>query len=340
MYYIMIFIQEDGHPLRHLAQTCTTFYKLFHNLRLGGLYALPTRLPIAAVTPRGLDVISNGSRGFREGRGGGGGRSRGMRGAEKMEVATIRKSGYPGDAYIMFERDVTEMSTAWSVRLDEFRGNRVEIGVATRDAFRFNTVERRSSWSFDCFGRTCCAGRRSTYGRPMRAGEMLTVVYDVSCAVLVFVDGGLSMGALPVRAPPRQPLYPFIYFPFLHGETVTVLRPARVMIDLAQLHSSAGTWARRMQASPPSAGRLIVVTWDDHTWYSIQADAHTMTLAQLWKEIEFRHRMPMHLFELIFKGRRLPNSPDLKLCDVGIRIDKNTGSCSSDILLSVPHIIS
>lgn len=344
IYFIMILIQDDGSSLRYLAQTCTTIYKLFHNLRLGGLFAQPVRLPKPAVAPRGLDLTMSPTPARHPVH-----CARTARldttlndDSYPNEALQIRKNSTPGVAYIKFEYDVTQISSAWSVRLDKFHGTRIEIGIATQDAFRFNTVERASSWMFDSFGRANCAGSHRTFGRAMRAGETITVIYDVSRKLLSFHDQSTSMGSLRINTPNGIPLCPFIYFPALSDETVTVFQPGRVVINLAHLYASAQEYARRVAESPQTAkiGRLIVLTWDDRIWYSVKVDIQTTSLAQLWKIIETRHGMPMHLFELIFKGRRLPNSDSLNLHHVGIHFDKTTGSCSSDILLSVPHIVS
>lgn len=344
IYFIMILIQQDGSSLRYLAQTCITIYKLFNNLRLAGLFALPVRLPIPPVTPRGLDLTVSSTSVKRP--------AHGTRTAKldttlhddsyPNEAVRIRKNSNPGVAYIKFEYDITQTSSAWSVRLDKFHGTRIEIGIASHDAFRFNTVERASSWMFDSFGRANCAGFRRTFGRAMHPGETITIIYDVSRKLLSFHDQSTSMGSLRVNTSDGVPLYPFVYFPALSDETVTVMQPSRVVVNLAHLYTTAQAYARRAAESSQTAkiGRLIVLTWDDRIWYSVKVDIRTTTLAQLWKVIESRHGMPMHLFELIFKGRRLPNSESLNLHHVGIHFDKITGSCSSDILLSVPHIVS
>lgn len=339
IYHIMMLIHEDGYTLRNLAETCTRFYYLFHNLRFGGLYALPIRLPTPAKEPRGLHLTQYpmrrvaqydplGKLGHESNR-------------KETAIMKIRKNADPGTAHIAFTHDVSQTSSAWRVQLDEFRTTRIEMGVATCEAFRFDTVERASSWSFDNFGRASSAGHRTTYGRVMRTGDTVTVVYDASRRLLSFLDGNRSMGALRVNVAKTQALFPFIYFSSVPNEAVTILQPPRTLINLAQVHASAHEYLSPMGGTVSHAtGRLIVLTVDDQVWYAINVDGQTTTLAQLWKEIERKHNLSMHLFELIFKGRRLPYSSRLKLGDVGIHIDKRSGSCSSDILLSVPHLAS
>lgn len=318
LYLIIIRIHQNGSSLRPFAETCQSLYNVYHTLHLGGVYALPITLRAPRKSPNGLSVSTS-----------------------EDGILNVCKTRLPGDAHMVFEHDVSQTSTFWEVRLDEFRGHRVEIGVAKPGAFRFGMVERASSWSFDCFGRACIAGYRRTYGRHMCTGDVIGVVYDAARGVLAFLDRGVSMGALVIRryrSTPHSPLYPFIYFPCFQGESVSILRPPMSVIDLARIHDSARLWSRPKGLAYD--GHIIVSSWEELVWYAIPADTNSMTLAQLWKELEKQYGMPMHLFELIFNGRRLPNRADLKLCDVGIRIDERTGSCRSDILLSVPHIIS
>lgn len=235
MYHIMIFMQEDGHSLQNFAPSCTALYKLFDKLRLRGLYALSITLPLAPVSPRDLEVIT--SKGQQR-----------QHDVDRTEVAKVLKSAsYAGNAFIMFERDVTEISSTWSVRLHQFKRTRLEIGVATCDAFRFCSVERAPSCSFDCFGRASCGGRRRTFGRVMHTGDTVSVVYDISRGVVAFSKGGLSMGALRVDAPRDVPLYPFIYFPAMQGEAVSKVKAGSSVIDLEQLHVLARQWKQCMQ---------------------------------------------------------------------------------------------
>lgn len=111
------------------------------------------------------------------------------------------------------------------------------------------------------------------------------------------------------------------------------------VVDLGHVHTSAKLW-RRVPAKLPYDSCIIVATWEEPRWYALRLKPDRTTLAELWKELERRHGLEMHMFELIFNGKRLPYSADKTLRDVGITIDDRTGSSTYDILLNVPHIIS
>lgn len=251
---------------------------------------------------------------------------------------TLRKNSLPGDAFVVFDRCVTGTSAFWRFRIDRFRGQRIDVGVAMPHAFRFATVERKASWSFDCFGRVSLAGQRHAYGRQMTEGDIVGILYDAKTSSLSFLDNGVCMGVVPlVGVGARAHLLPFVYLPYHEGESVTLLQGGEPLSVMA-VRAGARRW--RKPAGLPYDGSIIVQTWDARVWYAIKVDPKVTTLAHLWQMLEERHGVARHLFELIHEGARLKYSHRLTLSDVGITIDERTGTCKNDILLSVPHIVS
>lgn len=328
LYKIIFLLHRTGASLQPLAHTCRALRALVNTLRGAGEAALPINLhPPHPITP-GIDVSP----------------------APHTPNLRITKTSVPGDAYVVFQPDITQTSALWHLRIERLNGHRIDIGVATRDAFRFGMVERKSSWSFDCFGRACVAGTNRTYGRQMRAGDVVGVLYDASRNSVSFLDNGVSMGELPLGEASKsrvtggsrpRALFPYVYLPYRKGEAVTLLgtgKTLRSVADVKRIHASSDKWRR--PPGLPYDGRIIVGTWEERKWYALDLDPATTPLASLWRELEARHGMPMRKFELIFKGRRLENRGDRTLSEAGICIDTRTGTCSADVLLSVPHIVS
>lgn len=320
LYQIILRLNDMGGSLHSLSLTSWRLNRIVHAIRRKGRLALPIRLPVPFKAPRGM-TITRASR-----------------------AITLRKNHVPGDTFLVFGQDVSQTSAIFHFRIDQLNGHRLDIGLAHESAFRFLTVERASSWSFDCFGRVSMAGRRMTYGRQMRTGDVVSVVYDAGTCTLSFLDNGVSMGALSLRDSANRvvergtPLFPYVYFPYCEGEAVTIVRAAqRCVMDLRRVHASVARWRRPLGL--PCDGCIIVETWEERTWYAIDLDPERDSMATLWLKLQERHGMDMSLFELIFQGKRLEYS-QRTLKDAGIIIDKRTGTCSSDILLSVPHIVS
>lgn len=329
LYLILIHVyRDDDAAARAFAQTCSAFQALYRTVSSGGQYALPLTLSpptrnrlntnmsdllVTPVGPRGADLC-------------------------------IEKRSAYGDSYVVFDRDVRHTSSSWRLRLDTFKGHRLDVGVALSSAFRHGMVERASSWRFDLFGRACAAGESISFGRQFLPGDVLTIVYDAGASRLAFIDGscGACMGSLyvDVGSKTHLALHPFIYFPALAGERITLLAGAAQVIDLHRIHASTVRW-KREPASLPYDGCIIVATWEEHRWYALRFDDLDATpVSVLWSQVAQRHGMSESLFELIFNGARLPNTHNKTLRDVGIHIDCDTGSCTADILLSVPHIVS
>lgn len=321
LYRIAIQLHGNKTSLQSFAESCQTLYKIYHTLREGGEYAISIELPLSSTISPGLAVSTS----------------------PLSSKTMIQKTQVPGDAYIVFPCDVTQTSAIWHFQIENFEGHRIEIGVATEDAFRFGMVERASSWSFDCFGRACLAGSPRTYGRQMRNQDVIGVLYDAMKQSISFVDNGVSMGSLPIRSGTgsrigTKALLPFVYFPYYCGECVSYLPVKRSLVNMKQVHSSAVNWKR--PSGLPYDNCIIVATWEERVWYAIRANPGVTTLGCFWRELQRRHGMEMHLFELIFNGKRLQNRHDILLEDVGIVIDDKTGTCCSDMLLSVPHMVS
>lgn len=214
----------------------------------------------------------------------------------------------------------------------------MDVGVALPHAFRFATVERKGSWSFDCFGRVSLAGARRVYGRQMVEGDIVGILYDAKGKKLCFLDNGVCMGVVPLLGlGSRAHLLPFVYLPYVEGECVTILEGGSA-VSVSAIKEGGRRWQKPMGL--PYDGSIIVQTWEPKVWYAIHVDPKMTTLARLWELLEERHGMAKHLFELIHEGTRLPCSRKLTLSDVGITISERTGTCKSDILLSVPHIVS
>lgn len=324
LYQIVGHLHDTGASLRPFAQTCQTFYATYATLRHGGEQALAINLPLPGRQPTGLHLTRN-------------------RNARTGETTThIEKTSEAGDAHIAFPVDVRDCSTLWTVHLSRFTGHRVSIGLALDTAFRFGTVERKSSWSFDCFGRACLQGRTRTYGRHMQTGDTLGVLYDTRHSTLTFLDNGVSMGSLPLRVPRVNGggLRPFIYMPSIRGDAVslTMCASASRVVDMRHVRLSAARWAR--PRALPFDRCVLVTTWDERTWYAVHIDDEMRPLTWLWLQVQQRHKMDARLFELIFAGRRLPNRSDITLKEAGVHIDQSTGTCASDVLLSVPHMVS
>lgn len=308
---------DQKNNLRSFALTCKDFYQLYHSISHGGQYAIPLSLPKPLKTPHGLNIRQNNNR----------------------SMITIQKTSTPGDAYVVFDKNISKVSCSWKVKLEQFKGHRIEIGIALPSAFRFGMVERASSWSFDCFGRACIAGKNITYGRQILNNESITIVYDSKHRTLSFLDvNHISMGCLHMQITDDSILYPFIYFPYFKGECLSIIYDNSCILDLEKVDLSKHTWKKR--ANLPFDNHIIVSTWEDCKWYALNIDPDVTSLADFWKLLEVLHGMDRTLFQLIFNGMQLPYRRDKMLKDVGIVIDKRTGSCSADILLSVPHVIS
>lgn len=306
-----------SHHTQALAQTCCRLAAAVRTITRRGDIALPTNLARRIFYPAlGVDMTSRGRR----------------------AGVTLRKNSLPGDAFVVFDRCVTGTSAFWRFRIDQFKGQRIDVGVAMPHAFRFATVERKASWSFDCFGRVSLAGQRHAYGRQMKEGDILGVLYDAKTNSLSFLDNGVCMGVVPlVGLGAKAHLLPFVYLPYHEGESVTLLQGGEPLSVMA-VRAGAQRW--RKPAGLPYDGSIIVQTWDARVWYAIRVDPKVTTLAHLWHMLEERHGVARHLFELIHEGTRLTYSHRLTLSDVGITINERTGTCKNDILLSVPHIVS
>lgn len=248
---------------------------------------------------------------------------------------SFQKNGVPGDAFLMFDRCICGTSSFWRFRIDRFCGLRIEIGVARPAAFRHGTVERAKSWSFDCFGRVCVAGEQRTFGRQMKVGDVVGVLYDAKGERLCFMDNGISMGV--IEGVGRGQLLPFIYLPYVKGEQVTLLNSGATL-SVSSVLGGGQKWRRVMGLQWEEC--IIVQTWNEKVWYGLRMDPETSTLAELWCMLEDRVGMRRELFELIWDGKRLGWSEHITLSQVGIHIDQRTGTCKKDILLSVPHIVS
>lgn len=318
---ILLDILSHVHNLgpRHtqaLAQTCRRLSTTVRAVTRHGDFALPIKLTRATCFPPcGVEISSSDRRGV-----------------------TIRKTSTPGDAFVVFDRCVTGTSVYWQFRLNRFRGQRLDIGVALPHAFRFATVERKGSWSFDCFGRVSLAGKRRVYGRQMSEGDVVGILYDARGDNLCFLDNGVCMGVVPlVGVESGAHLFPFLYLPFVEGECVTLLEGSGA-VSVSAMEESVRRWHR--PKGLPYDRSIIVQTWEPKLWYAIRVDPTKTTLARLWELLEEKHGMAKHLFELIYEGTRLPCTHKLTLNDVGIIVNERTGTCRSDILLSVPHVVS
>lgn len=252
----------------------------------------------------------------------------------------LEKMRAPGDAFLVFGEDITLFSSYWEVKIDVFEGRLLEIGVTTHHGLRHGSVERRSSWSFDCFGRVSLAGQRSVYGRQMQAGDVVGILFDVSePQSITFFDNGISMGSLPVVPRDDGGLFPFVYMPHHPGEKCAVPRlHSRVPINIPMLRATEGTWMKPHGLKYDN--KVIVLTWDERTWYALDVNPARTTVEELFDLMEVLHHHPVDLFELIAGGKRLDNSPDVTLEEAGICIDEKTGTHAIDILLSMPHVVS
>lgn len=321
---ILVYISNDHLPT--LSQLCNISPRLasaIRSFRRDGRTAIPLTFPCRVIQPfRGLSIklLSNGD-------------------------INIRKTKEPGNTFCVFDKDVSTLNCYWQFRIDRLQGHRVDLGIAIKDAFRFSTVERVASYSFDCFGRVNIAGHSDTFGRQMRAGDVITLIYNAAKNTLMFVDNGKCMGSIPVRVnkgrvgAKKIGLYPFVYLPYQDGESVTLLGTTQdCLLDIAKMENTRKLWTRPLDL--PYDKAIIVQTWCDKVWYAIYADTEKMTLKEFWDLLSRKHMLRADLFELIWKGKRLERTEKKTLKDVGITIDANTGTCSSDVLLSVPHIIS
>lgn len=313
--HILTYLIHAPDSIASLSRASQRLGTLIRLIRHGGKFALPQTLADAASHPPGISSQFN----------------------TTSETLTLTKTSYPGFACIIFHTDVSHYSSYWSFRLARFEGTRIDIGVAPPAAFRFGTVEKASSWSFDCFGRVSLPGRRRTYGRRMRTADVIGVLYDVSDHTLTFLDNGVSMGTIRLGVRRDEKLLPFIYIPYYTGEAVTVMQ-CRGVVDVKAMKKSSTRWVRPFGL--PYDGMVIVHTWEERVWYAIEADCSKMTLARLWSLVQERHGIAANLFQLICNGKRLENRDDQTLKDVGVWIDRRTGSSSADILLSVPHLAS
>lgn len=317
--HIVTHVHDAGHHhTQALAQTSRRLAEAVREVGPRGDTALPAGLARRAQRPAPCGIAL---RAGRDGR------------------LTLRKTTAPGDAFVVFDRCVAATSAYWRFRIDRFAGHRIEVGVASPAALRYGTVERAASWSFDCFGRVCLAGKRLPYGRQMREGDVVGVLCDAKTGTVSFLDNGVCMGAVPVGPPdgPRPHLLPFVYMPYVAGEQVTLLEGCGPL-SVRAVRARGRLWRR--PAGLPYDGAVIVKTWEPRVWYAIRVDPDVTTVAGFWGLVEQRHGVARHLFELICAGERLVDTDALTLSDVGIRIDERSGTCRSDVLLSVPHIIS
>lgn len=307
-----------AHHTQSLALTCRRLASIVRSVGPYGDTALPVHLSrrVRRDAARGVEVTPSGN------------------GRELV----IRKTSTAGDGYVLFDRCIAGTSSYWQFRIERLRGNRIDVGVATPHAFRFATVERRSSWSFDCFGRVSLAGERRAYGRQMRKGDMVGVLYDAGRRSLLFLDNGVCMGEVELEGvgDGKVHLLPFVYVPYHEGEAVTLVEGGGP-VDVRAVREGAQRWRRPVGLS--FEGCVIVQTWEPRLWYAIPV-REVRTVAGLWREVARRHGMSAELFELIYEGRRLPMVHGVRLEEVGIAIDARTGTNRADVLLSVPHIVS
>ena len=321
---ILVCISNDNlQTLSQLSKTSPRLASTIRTFRRQGITAIPLTFSREVIQPfRGLSInlLSNGD-------------------------INIRKTQEPGNTFCVFDKDISTLTCYWQFRIDQFKGHRIDLGIATKDAFRFSTVERVASYSFDCFGRVNIAGSADTFGRQMRVGDVITLVYNPAKNLLMLVDNGKCMGCIPVQVNKVRPdgkkvgLYPFVYLPYQDGECVTLVNIKQdCLLDIEKLERTKLLWTRPSDLPYDSA--VIVQTWCDKIWYAIYADTEKMTLKEFWDLLSRKHMLRTDLFELIWKGKRLERTEKKTLKDVGITIDANTGTCSSDVLLSVPHIIS
>lgn len=174
----------------------------------------------------------------------------------------------------------------------------------------------------------------------MREGDVVGVLYDAKTATVSFLDDGVCMGVVNVGAEGpngKGHLLPFVYMPYLEGEQVTLLE-SRGPLSVSAVRKTGTRWQRPVGL--PYDGTIIVQTWEPSVWYAFRVDPEVTTMARFWGMIEKQYGIARHLFELIHDGARLVDTELMTLSEAGICIDKRSGTCRSDVLLSVPHIVS
>lgn len=304
--------EADTRSVAALGCTCSALRKFIAQYR-NGESALPLSPRLDKSFGRGVDAIYT---------------SDGVR---------LRKNNVAGDGIALLCVVPRCIATYWEFEIERFRGRRIELGLTTKNALRFGSIDRRESWSFDCFGRANVAGMRRTYGRQMKEGDVVGIVYDIFKKEMYVLDNGVPMGALPVHNTRGGELYPYVYLPYYPDESVVVRRGTRVPRCLKTIAEGVKNW--RKPDGLPYDGRLIVSTWNDTVWYAVPVTPDTTTIEELWLELAVRQSRHPDQLDLIHNGRHLVRST-LTLHQEGIVVDNHTGTYAFDVLVTIPHLVS
>ena len=144
------------------------------------------------------------------------------------EFPLIRKTPRPGFGTWMGAEPANTCSTLWQVRLETFRGVRLELGLGTADSLKIGVMARNKTWLFDCWGRRMHGNDVASYGGMMREGDVIGILYNRAADELTFLQNGVSMGpafsGLSGKHE-RRLLYPVIHFPFFPLDTIRILQP-------------------------------------------------------------------------------------------------------------------
>mmetsp|Transcript_45638 Transcript_45638/g.116794 ORF Transcript_45638/g.116794 Transcript_45638/m.116794 type:complete len:453 (+) Transcript_45638:52-1410(+) len=198
----------------------------------------------------------------------------------------LRKNDRPGFGTFVGAELANAYNCQFEVRLDNFTGVNLEVGLAPASAFASGGLEKSRAWLFDCWGRKAHGGRREAYGGKLRTGDRLGVLFNYAAQSLSFLLNGVSMGVcftgVTCLGPGGkvQPLYPVVSIPHVPGEAVTLLEPSPNCRDLLALEASATSWACPPH---PDDNKLVVETM----WYStfrLPVDLRGLTVASL-KEV-------------------------------------------------------
>ncbi|CAM9619074.1 unnamed protein product [Chrysoparadoxa australica] len=219
--YVTIFLDQKG--LFLLGSVCSSLRSFFLGFQRGE-HVFPMRLKIEGSSLQGLAV-------------------------ENDKILSQR-----GGGSILLGEPIDRLTCYWEVRIDCFRGYRMDIGVASSD--------RRQTWCIDCWGRALRnGGDMRAYGCKMVDNDVIGVLLSTYNNTLLFFLGGVCLGTAFSRvvAPAGTSLRPYIAFPNVPGLVVApFLEPRSVNLPMpvSRLMASKRLYKHRQHSMD---GALVVV---------------------------------------------------------------------------------
>ncbi|CAM9125700.1 unnamed protein product [Choristocarpus tenellus] len=258
-----------------------------------------------------------------------------------------RKSARPGMGALIGKERIDVHTCYWEVKLENFSGVRLEVGVGSRDCMSMGGINKEECWLFDCFGRALHEGRIRGYGCKLQTGNVVGVLLDTRTSSLSFFLQGVCMGIAfrNVRFDDDRGLYPLIVLPSVPGEVVQLMQRPDSFVSFPAI--SSGLLGTRRKWEPknhrhPNDRNIIVETSDAQVIHRIDGlDPITTTVGRLKEELigcrDLDTFVPSQL-ALRTRGVLLTDDSVL-LSTLGISFG-SAGAQLQDIYLYVPHLIS